>query len=177
MSIAQLQYPNSEVLYCNSISNSTGLIGNGATGPAGENAVIEFADFYALMPSDNPSAIAVGANVLFPESGASYGQITRLTSSTFNLHNIGTYKITCQCSISEAGQLAVSLNSSQLAYSVSGRATLTSQIIITCLVQTSSLNNIISIINANGNSTALTLTSNAGGTNAVSAHLLIERIL
>ncbi|MGE6593790.1 collagen-like protein, partial [Bacillus mycoides] len=46
-------------------TGSTGDIGlTGATGPTG--GVLDFADFYALMPPDNAATVAVGGDVDFP---------------------------------------------------------------------------------------------------------------
>ena len=147
----------------------------GATGPAG---VIDFADFYALMPPDNAATVAVGANVSFPQNGpAMTGTgITRVDSATFNLANIGTYQVMFQVSVTEAGQLELTLNESALAYTVVGRATGTSQITGLALVQTTEINSALSVRNPAGSSTALTITPLAGGTSPVSAHLVITEI-
>ena len=63
------------------------------------------------------------------------------------------------------------------AYTVVGRATGTSQIVGLNLITTTSSNSIISISNPSSESTALTLTPLAGGTNPVSAHLVILQII
>ena len=81
-----------------------------------------------------------------------------------------------QASITEAGQLVLSLDGIELDYTVVGRATGTSQITGVALVETSSINGILSVNNPIGNSTALTITPLAGGTNPVSAHLVITRV-
>lgn len=44
------------------------------------------------------------------------------------------------------------------------------------IVQTTTANSTLTIQNPTGNSTALTITPNAGGTRAASAHLIIEQI-
>lgn len=45
----------------------------GATGPTGPGGapggVLNFADFYALMPPDNAATIAPGTDVSFPQNG------------------------------------------------------------------------------------------------------------
>ena len=83
-------------------------------------------------------------------------------------------------SVSEPGQLIVGLDSGsgvvELGYTVVGRATGTSQIVGLCLLTTSVLNAILTIVNPSGNSTALTITPIAGGTHSVSAHLIIKQI-
>jgi len=45
-----------------------------------------------------------------------------------------------------------------------------------CLVQTTTTNSILRVQNPSGNSTALTITPLAGGTSAVSAHIVITRV-
>ena len=66
------------------------------------------------------------------------------------------------------------MNDTPLAYTVVGRATGTSQLVGMSFVTT--VNSTISIMNPPGNSTALTITPNAGGASAVSATLTITRM-
>jgi len=148
----------------------------GAQGPAG--GVLDFADFFALMPPDNAATVGVGTDVSFPQNGPSSGTglIARLNATQFNLADIGVYQVLFQVSVTEAGQLILTLNGADLAYTVVGRATGTSQIIGMALVSTSSINSILTVRNPAGNSTALTITPLAGGTRSVSAHLVITRI-
>jgi hypothetical protein len=158
----------------------------GVAGPQGPQGVpggaLDFADFYALMPSDNSATVAVGGNVNFPQDGPSSGtgMIARIGADTFNLTNIGVYQILFQVSVGEAGQLVITLDSGggpvELPYTVVGRATGTTQIVGMTLVQTSVVNSMLSISNPPGNSTALTITPLAGGALPVSAHLMILRI-
>ena len=129
------------------------------------------------MPPDNAATVAVGADVQFPQDGpTSGGTITRSGPSSFDLGAIGTYEVLFQVSVSEAGQLILTLNGVDLAYTVVGRATGTSQIIGMALVTTSVINSVLTVRNPAGNSTALTITPLAGGTRPVSAHLVITRI-
>lgn len=81
-----------------------------------------------------------------------------------------------QVSVNEAGQLLITLNNEEIDYTVVGRATGTSQIIGMAIIETSSINTILTIRNPSGNSTALTITPNAGGNSSVSAHLVIMQI-
>jgi len=100
----------------------------GETGPAG--GVINFADFYALMPPDNAATVAPGTDVSFPQDGPSSGSdIARTGPSSFNLSQIGTYQVLFQVSVTEAGQLSLALNGGDLEYTVVGRATGASQIL------------------------------------------------
>jgi hypothetical protein len=156
----------------------TGLTGaTGATGAPGSSGILGFADFFALMPPDNFATVGVGTDVSFPQDGpSSGGAIARTSASVFNLAAIGTYQVVFQVSVDEAGQLTLTLNGSDLAYTVIGRATGTSQIVGLSLVTTTAANSLLTVRNPAGNSTALTITPLAGGTRPVSAHLLITRI-
>jgi len=155
-------------------AGATGV--TGATGSAG--GILDFADFYALMPPDNAATVAPGTDVSFPDDGPTSGSslITRATASSFNLADIGVYQVFFQVSVNEAGQLILTLNGADLAYTVVGRATGTSQLVGMALVETSVVNSILTVRNPAGNSTALTITPLAGGTRPVSAHLVITRI-
>lgn len=144
-------------------------------GPAG--GVLDFADFYALMPPDNAATVAPGTDVSFPQDGPNSGtSIARTGASSFNLSEIGTYQIYFNVPVSEAGQLQLTLNGTPLAYTVVGRATETSDISGMFLVETTTINSILIVRNPAGNAAALTITPLAGGTNPVSAHLVILQI-
>ncbi len=150
----------------------------GETGPQGlPGGVLNFADFYALMPPDNAATIAPGTDVSFPQNGPNSGsEIERTGPSSFNLAGIGTYQIFFQVSVDEAGQLILTLNGEDLIYTVSGRATGASQIIGMALVTTTVVNSILTVRNPAGNAAALTITPLAGGTRPVSAHLVIVQL-
>jgi len=159
-------------------TGATGATGaTGTTGATGATGILNFADFFALMPPDNAATVAVGTDISFPQDGPTSGSsIARTGPSTFNLAVIGTYQVLFQVSVSEAGQLILTLNGSDLAYTVVGRATGTSQIVGLALVTTTFVNSILTVRNPAGNSTALTITPLAGGTRPVSAHLVITKI-
>jgi hypothetical protein len=130
------------------------------------------------MPGDNSATVAVGADVKFPQDGPTSGtSITRVSTSAFNLVQIGTYSVQFQVSVDEPGQLILTLNGADLAYTVSGRATGTSQIVGMVLVTTNKVNSILTLRNPSGNSTALTITPLAGGNHPVSAHLVIQQLV
>jgi hypothetical protein len=104
---------------------------------------------------------------------------TGITTSNwyqFTLGAIGVYQVMFQVSVSEAGQLDLTLAGTELPYTVVGRATGTSQIVGIALVQTTVANSILTVRNPAGNTPALTITPLAGGTHAVSAHLVITRL-
>lgn len=159
----------------------------GATGPAGPTGtggILDFADFYALMPGDNAATVGAGEDVDFPQDGPSSGGtgITRIDVDSFNLAEIGVYQVLFQVSVTEAGQLVLTLDSGdgagavELDYTVVGRATGTSQIVGMALVETNAINSILTVRNPTTATTALTITPLAGGSKPVSAHLVITRI-
>lgn len=129
------------------------------------------------MPPDNAATVAPGTDVSFPQDGPNSGSgISRTGASTFNLAEIGAYQVLFQVSVSEAGQLLLTLNNAPLAYTVVGQATGTSQIVGMAIITTTTINSILTVRNPAGNSTALTITPLAGGTQPVSAHLVITQI-
>jgi hypothetical protein len=148
----------------------------GPPGPAGPSGTSEFAEFYALMPPDNPTPVAPGSAVSFPQTGPLSGSITSLTSSTFQLSTIGTYRVSFQVSVTEPGQLELTLNGVVLPYTVVGRATGTSEITGDSLVNVATVASVLAVVNPSGESTALTITPLAGGTMPVSASLVIQKL-
>ena len=129
------------------------------------------------MPPDNTATVAPGADVSFPSDGASFGTtITRLSASTFNLVEIGTYQVSFQVPVTEAGQLELTLNGTAIEETVIGRATGTSDISGTFMIETTTENSVLTVRNPADNAAALTITPNAGGTDAVSAHLAIMQL-
>jgi hypothetical protein len=128
------------------------------------------------MPPDNSATVAPGTNVAFPENGSSNGIISRLGSNSFQLTNIGTYEIFWQVSIDEPGQLVLTLNNVEVASTLAGRATGTSQIVNDVFLTTTVVNSVLTVRNPAGESTALTITPLAGGANPVSASLAVKQI-
>ena len=103
------------------------------------------------MPPDNAATVAPGTDVSFPQDGPTSGTtITRTGPSSFNLSAIGTYQVLFQVSVTEAGQLILTLNGADLAYTVVGRATGTSQIVGMALVQTTVINSVLTVRNPAG---------------------------
>ena len=156
----------------------------GETGPAGPQGpqgiaggVLSYADFYALIPPDNAEPILPGADVSFPQNGPILNtNIGRIGTSSFYLGEVGTYLILFQVSVTEPGQLILTLNGQDLEYTVAGRDSGMSQIVGMAIVTTTELNSVLTVRNPAGNDTALTLTSFAGGNRPVSAHLVITQI-
>lgn len=139
-------------------------------------SITTFAEFYALMPGDNTATIAAGSPIEFPQNGPSNGIITRINASQFNIPAVGIYLVHWQVSIAEAGQLILQLNGTDIATSVVGRATGTSQIVGHTMITTTLPNSVLTVVNPSGNPVALTLNPGAGGTRAVSANLVITRM-
>ena len=138
----------------------------------------DFGDFFALMPADNVGTVPPGAAVLFPQDGPNSGTgvITRVSSGVFQLGTVGTYQVMFQVSVTEAGQLVLDLDGVDLPYTVVGRATGTNQIVGTALVTTTQPNSLLSVHNPSTGFVSLTITPLAGGSQPVSAHLVITRL-
>lgn len=159
------------------VAGAAGIEGiQGIPGIPGVPGVLDFSDFYALMPGDNTATIAVGLPIDFPQDGPTTADIVRTSASSFLLPSIGTYLVLFHVSVSEAGQLQLRLNGGYLPETVVGRGTVTDQIVGISYLTTTTPNSILEVVNAAGNSTALTITPIAGGASAVSAHLIIIRV-
>lgn len=81
-----------------------------------------------------------------------------------------------QVSVSESGQLCLTLNTQEQDYTVVGRDTGTCQIMGMFLIATTTPNSILTVRNPAAETTALTVTPISGGTNPVSAHVIITRL-
>ena len=138
--------------------------------------IATFSEFYALMPPDNSATIAAGAPINFPRNGPSTGTIVRINDNQFSLPAVGTYLVNWQVSTAEAAQVGIEINGTLDANTVVGRATGTNQIIGNTIITTTVPNTLLSIVNLAGNTPALTITPQAGGTHAVSATLVITLI-
>jgi hypothetical protein len=127
-----------------------------------------------MMPPDNSSLVLPGGAISFPEAGANSGSdIAQSNASTFTLSTTGIYLLTFQTSVTEPAQLALAQNGTELAQTVVGRATGTTQVFGTSMVSATA-GDTLQVINPGTNS--ITLTQFAGGANAVSAHLTILRL-
>ena len=150
----------------------------GPPGPQGLAAVSEFAEFFALMPFDNPGPVAPGTPVEFPQDGPEDGDIARLSPAHFQLPEDGIYRVAFLVSVDEPGQLVLTLDGVELAYTVYGRSTGTSQIAGEALVETPAPNSIITVANPISSAISLTITPNAGdfGFSPAAASIVIERL-
>ena len=162
-------------------TGATGAQGiQGETGPQGPRGlpggVLSYADFYALMPTDNATAIVPGADVAFPENGVIVNtNIGRVSDTDFLLSAAGTYLIMWNATLTEAGQLVLTLNDTELAYTTVGTGAANSEIVGYTIVNTTG-GATITVRNPAANTTDVTLTPSAGGANAASAHLTIVQI-
>jgi hypothetical protein len=148
----------------------------GPPGPQGPAGTSDYAEFYALMPPNNAATVGSGQPVSFPQDGSADGSITRLDASSFTLADVGTYQVTFQVSVTEPGQLELSLDGVALPATVVGRATGTSQLVGDSLVTTTTADETLEVVNPLGNSPALTITPLAGGAQPVGASLVIQRL-
>ena len=151
-------------------TGATGAVG--PTGPAG--GISEYASFYALAPNDNPTAIAQNTAVEFPNTTASTTGITRLTNSTFNLADTGTYLVMFKVNTNTAGQLGIAVNGAVQPNATFGNAADDGIIEGKTIITTTAANTVLSIVNPIA--TAVTVTPSAGGTEATVSDLTIIKL-
>ena len=155
------------------VAGPTGATGAvGPTGPAG--GISEYASFYALAPNDNPTAIAQNTAVEFPNTTASTTGIIRLTNSTFNLTDTGTYLIMFKVNTNTAGQLGIAVNGAVQPSATFGNAADDGIIEGKTIITTTAANTVLSIVNPIA--TAVTVTPSAGGTEATVSDLTIIKL-
>lgn len=152
------------------VAGATGAVG--PTGPAG--GISEYASFYALAPNDNPTAIAQNTAVEFPNTSASTTGITRLTNSTFNLADTGTYLIMFKVNTNTAGQLGIAVNGAVQPNAIFGNAADYGIIEGKTIITTTAANTVLSIVNPIA--TAFTVTPSAGGTQATVSDFTIIKL-
>ena len=148
----------------------------GATGPTGPAGVSEYASYYATAPSDNPTAVTAGNAVEFPTTSSQSTGITRLSDSTFNLAEAGTYLVAFRVNSTNAGQLQIAVNSNGLANGIFGTSTEGSSIEGVTVITTAQANSVLSIINPTNSTTPITITQNAGGENPTVSTLTIIKL-
>ena len=128
------------------------------------------------MPSDNADPIAPGADVAFPRDGVTTPAITRVSDTEFSVSEVGTYLVTFQVPVTEAGQLVLTLNGEELSYTTVGKDATGTQLVGTALVNTTVATSVFTLRNSGEEGGSLTVTPNAGGEEPVSAHLVILQI-
>jgi hypothetical protein len=138
--------------------------------------VLDYSLFYLLSGASAP-VVLVGDPILFNFDGPTTHRIIRnggTSPSEFVLPDIGFYEVFWQANIASAAQLELQLNGSQVADTVIGRATADNQLVGDVLIQTTLINEILTINNPG--LSQIIITGNAGGSQPVSAVLLIMRI-
>jgi hypothetical protein len=156
---------------------ATGITGaTGASGPAGPVGSPEYAYIYDLSPGDLPATVRPGNDVPFAQNGPMTAGISYATNGQITIATRGTYRVEFIASVTEAGQLVLAQNGTELPSTVYGRATGTSQISGQTIL-TVAAGDVLTLRNPSGNPTALTFTPFAGGTNPdVSASIVIEQL-
>lgn len=144
-------------------------------GTNGTDSIFDYADFYAIMPSDNNVTIALGGDIEFPQIGSSRTGtgITSFSATQIQLAKNGKYDVFFFVSITEAGQLELTLDGVPINNTVTGRTTGANYIMANVIITVNTTNSLLTVRNPLGNSAALTCTPTAGGTYPVSAHLKI----
>ena len=148
----------------------------GATGPTGPAGASEYASYYATAPGDNPTAVTAGNAVEFPGTSSQSTGITRLSDSTFNLAEAGTYLVAFRVNSTDAGQLQIAVNSNGLANGIFGTSTEGSSIEGVTVITTAQANSVLSIINPTNSTSPITITQNAGGANPTVSTLTIVKL-
>lgn len=148
----------------------------GATGPTGPAGASEYASYYATAPGDNPTAVTAGNAVEFPGTSSQSTGITRLSDSTFNLAEAGTYLVAFRVNSTNAGQLQIAVNSNGLANGIFGTSTEGASIDGVTVITTAQANSVLSIINPTNSTSPITITQNAGGTNPTVSTLTIIKL-
>ena len=148
----------------------------GATGPTGPAGASEYASYYATAPGDNPTAVTAGNAVEFPTTSSQSTGITRLSDSTFNLAEAGTYLVAFRVNSTDAGQLQIAVNSNGLANGIFGTSTEGSSIDGVTVITTAQANSVLSIINPTNSTSPITITQNAGGANPTISTLTIVKL-
>ena len=162
-------------------TGATGAQGpQGETGPQGPRGlpggVLSYANFYALMPTDNATPITPGSDVAFPQNGIiANTNIGRTSDTEFLLNAAGTYLIMWNATVAEAGQLTLTVNDVEYPSTVVGKGAADGEIVGFTIINTTG-GATITVRNPVVNATNLTLTPNAGGTAPVSAHLTIVQL-
>ncbi len=147
--------------------------------PGGTATILGFADFFAIMPIQNPGSIGPNMPVAFPNTSANFGGFVN-GGNMFTLPATATYLVMFQASVTPlgapSGQLMLSVNGVPQPSTVVGRDTASTQIVGISLLPANA-GDILRVINPPGNLN-IVITPNAGQVaSPVTAHLVIVRIL
>ena len=128
----------------------------------------------AVVTPPEATAIAQNTAVAFPNTTASTTGITRLTNSTFNLADTGTYLIMFKVNTNTAGQLGIAVNGAVQPNATFGNAADYGIIEGKTIITTTAANTVLSIVNPIA--TAFTVTPSAGGTQATVSDFTIIKL-
>jgi hypothetical protein len=129
------------------------------------------------MPPDNPDAIVPGGEVAFPNNGVIFNtDIGRSTDSEFRLAVPGTYLVEYTLTSACAAQTVLSLNGTELGYTLVGSDAIGAPISNTTLITTTTENALLSVINPAASGGNLTLAQTSGGDAPSTAQLVIIRL-
>ena len=155
-------------------TGATGPIGPvGPQGPAG--TVLGYANFYALMPPDNPAPIPAGGDIAFPNDAVNTGIITRTSDTEFSALEAGTYLVYYSATFTEGAQMALTVNGAEIAYTVVGRRDGDTQLSGMALI-TVSAGDTVTVRYPEGTGADVILTPTSGGTEPVAAQLIFLRL-
>jgi len=149
----------------------------GPVGPVGAQGspggVLSSANYFGLMPPNNANVILPGNDIEFPQDGSMFGyDINRLSLTSFDLVNVGTYQVLFQIPVNEPGQLLLTLNGNELPNTMVGRGTGSTQIVGVQMLTTTLPNSTLTVRNPLVG-TPLTLLN---GSVPLSANLMITRV-
>ena len=122
----------------------------GEQGPAG-SIINDYAEFYSVSTPTEAEPAAAGSLVPFTSDGPQAGDaITRVSDTTFNLAEPGTYQVFFQKSGNQSGRLVLLLNGDELDYTVVGRNTGSGQSVGQSFVVTADEDSTLSVRNLDG---------------------------
>ena len=164
--------------YCNSrcfgpCRNGT----NGVDGANGTSGVVDFAEFYALMPPNNNLAIGSGVDVNFNTAGPAKSgtDILQFLSFNFVINAAGIYEVAYFVAVNESTQFVLCFDGNPDPTLVTGRASTNNYVMARHLIQITTPGVIVSVRNAGPSS--VTITPDAGGASPVSAHITFVRLM
>lgn len=163
----------------NGRDGSDGKDGNdGKDGVDGKNAFLTYANFYGLQPTNNLPQVLPGMAVEFPTDGPMFGDITRLSSSQFNIATTGNYLVMFNITVVEPAELCVSLNGNELFQTLVARAMSETQLSGNYIITVTDPNTVLSIVNPVGTPMSVTLSANTGtgSGKSLSSHLNIIKL-
>ena len=112
----------------------------------------------------------------FPEQSFIGGtSISRASDSSFNLFDAGIYLVIFETTVANSAQLVLTLNGTELSYTVSGRDAGGSQITGMAIIAANE-GDVLTLRNPVSAASSLTLTPNPGGNSPWSANLIIIRL-